>query len=239
MLEVDFEKNFKGFSLNMNFKVEKEVLVLLGKNGSGKTSTLRAVAGLLKPDAGSIKIQGSPVYESWSKINLSPQDRGVGYVFQDIALFTHMTVYDNVAFGLLARGLKKSEITTKVEEVLEEFELLKFRDIKPSRLSGGQKQKVALARTLITRPKVLLLDEPFSALDHETKDEMRREIGDILKVHPMPTVLVTHDNMDAIALGSRVAFMEKGKIIFYEEIHSFKRRLEEWNGFYSAPTILE
>ncbi|HEQ78223.1 MAG TPA: ATP-binding cassette domain-containing protein, partial [Euryarchaeota archaeon] len=113
------------------------------------------------------------------------------------------------------------------------------RDIKPSRLSGGQKQKVALARTLITRPKVLLLDEPFSALDHETKDEMRREIGDILKVHPMPTVLVTHDNMDAIALGSRVAFMEKGKIIFYEEIHSFKRRLEEWNGFYSAPTILE
>ena len=130
-----------------------------------------------------------------------------------------MTVYDNVAFGLLARGLKKSEISTKVEEVLEEFELLKFRDIKPSRLSGGQKQKVALARTLITRPKVLLLDEPFSSLDPETKDEMRREVRDILKVHPIPTVLVTHDHMDAIALGSRVAFMEKGKIVFSEEIY--------------------
>jgi len=237
VLEVDFEKNFRGFSLRMDFRVDREVLVLLGKNGSGKTSTLKAVAGLLNPDVGSIKIQGFPVYESWSKINLSPQDRGVGYVFQDLALFPHMNVFENVAFGLLARGLKRSTISTRVEEVLEEFDLLGLRDLKPSHLSGGQKQKVALARTLITRPKVLLLDEPFSALDPETREEVRQEVMDILKSHPMPTVLVTHDYLDALALGDRVAYVDRGRIVFSEKINDFKRRLKDWSGSYSALTI--
>ncbi len=155
MLELDIKKAFGGFKLRAEFRMKNEMLVLLGENGSGKTSTLNAIAGLLTPDEGYIKINGIPVFDSMRRINVPPQKRRVGFVFQDLALFPHMSVYENIAYGLKARKMEKDRIREEVEDIMEVLSITALEGMLPGELSGGQQQKVAIARTLITRPSVM------------------------------------------------------------------------------------
>jgi sulfate transport system ATP-binding protein len=187
-----------------------ELMALLGPSGSGKTTLLRIIAGLETPDAGSIRLHGEETAQQ------SASRRGIGFVFQHYALFRHMTIFENVAFGLRvqARQLRPSrqEICERVQELLHLVQLDSFAEMYPEQLSGGQRQRVALARALAVRPNVLLLDEPFSALDAKVRKELRdwlRRIHDELHV---TTVLVTHDQEEALEVADRVAILNRGRL---------------------------
>lgn len=183
-----------------------ESLSLLGPSGCGKTTTLRMIAGLERPTRGRVRIAGRDVTDA------SPGARGVGFVSQHLALFPHMTVEQNVAFGLKARGVPKTERIHTARTMLDRVQLGHLSGRMPSQLSGGQKQRVALARTLVTRPSLLLLDEPLSSLDASLKEEMRSLIGELRRAFGTTSVLVTHDQADAFALSDRVAVMLDGSI---------------------------
>ena len=192
---------------NVDFTVPAGSLTaLLGPSGSGKSTLLRAIAGLDRPDSGTVVINGRDV------TNVSPQRRGIGFVFQHYAAFKHMTVRDNVAFGLKIRKLGKVEIAEKVDNLLEVVGLAGFQTRYPSQLSGGQRQRMALARALAVDPQVLLLDEPFGALDAKVREDLRawlRRLHD--EVH-VTTVLVTHDQSEALDVADRIAVLNKGRI---------------------------
>src|SRR6266545_1577171 len=179
---------------------------LLGPSGSGKSTLLRVIAGLEQPDAGSVSIAGLDV------TGRAPQDRGVGFVFQHYAAFKHMTVRDNVAFGLTIRKRPKKEIEKRVQELVRLVHLEGFTDRYPSQLSGGQRQRMALARALAVEPKVLLLDEPFGALDANVRKELRvwlRRLHD--EVH-VTTIFVTHDQEEAMDVAEQIVVMNDGRI---------------------------
>jgi len=162
-LSVKLLKKVKGFTLDVEWKIGNELAILFGYSGSGKSLTLQCVAGLMEPDEGFIRSNGDLFFDSTLEIDVPPQKRSFGYVFQDRVLFPHMTVRGNIAYGL--KGLRHSDIKDKVGQMMNLFHLQGLEDKFPSEISGGQKQRVALARALIRRPKALLLDEPFSALD--------------------------------------------------------------------------
>ncbi|HNM11395.1 MAG TPA: TOBE-like domain-containing protein, partial [Mycobacterium sp.] len=179
---------------------------LLGPSGSGKSTLLRAIAGLDQPDTGTITINGRDV------TNVPPQRRGIGFVFQHYAAFKHLTVRDNVAFGLKIRKQPKADIKEKVDNLLEVVGLAGFQTRYPNQLSGGQRQRMALARALAVNPEVLLLDEPFGALDAKVREDLRawlRRLHD--EVH-VTTVLVTHDQAEALDVADRIAVLNKGRI---------------------------
>jgi len=192
---------------NVDFDVPSGSLTaLLGPSGSGKSTLLRAIAGLDRPDTGTITINGRDV------TNIPPQRRGIGFVFQHYAAFKHLTVRDNVAFGLKIRKRPKAEITEKVDNLLEVVGLAGFQNRYPNQLSGGQRQRMALARALAVDPQVLLLDEPFGALDAKVREDLRawlRRLHD--EVH-VTTVLVTHDQAEALDVADRIAVLNKGRI---------------------------
>lgn len=192
---------------NVDFTVPSGSLTaLLGPSGSGKSTLLRAIAGLDQPDSGTVVINGQDV------TNVPPQRRGIGFVFQHYAAFKHMTVRDNVAFGLKIRKMGKDETDRKVDNLLEVVGLAGFQTRYPSQLSGGQRQRMALARALAVDPQVLLLDEPFGALDAKVRDDLRawlRRLHD--EVH-VTTVLVTHDQSEALDVADRIAVLNKGRI---------------------------
>ncbi|MGV0633081.1 TOBE-like domain-containing protein [Mycolicibacillus trivialis] len=192
---------------NVDFTVPQGSLTaLLGPSGSGKSTLLRAIAGLDHPDSGTITIHGRDV------TGVPPQQRGIGFVFQHYAAFKHMTVRGNVAFGLKIRHRPKAEIAAKVDNLLEVVGLAGFQDRYPSQLSGGQRQRMALARALAVDPQVLLLDEPFGALDAKVRDDLRvwlRRLHD--EVH-VTTVLVTHDQAEALDVAGRIAVLNQGRI---------------------------
>jgi sulfate transport system ATP-binding protein len=192
---------------NVDFTVPAGSLTaLLGPSGSGKSTLLRAIAGLDTPDTGTITINGVDV------TGVPPQRRGIGFVFQHYAAFKHLTVRDNVAFGLKIRKLPKSEIADKVDNLLEVVGLAGFQTRYPNQLSGGQRQRMALARALAVDPQVLLLDEPFGALDAKVREDLRawlRRLHD--EVH-VTTVLVTHDQAEALDVADRIAVLNKGRI---------------------------
>jgi sulfate transport system ATP-binding protein len=192
---------------NVDFTVPTGSLTaLLGPSGSGKSTLLRAIAGLDTPDTGTITINGVDV------TGVPPQRRGIGFVFQHYAAFKHLTVRDNVAFGLKIRKLPKSEIAEKVDNLLEVVGLAGFQTRYPNQLSGGQRQRMALARALAVDPQVLLLDEPFGALDAKVREDLRawlRRLHD--EVH-VTTVLVTHDQAEALDVADRIAVLNKGRI---------------------------
>ena len=179
---------------------------VLGPSGSGKSTLLRIVAGLERPDAGEILLSGE------NATGLSPQRRDVGFVFQHYAAFKHMTVRDNVAFALTIRKRPKQEIRDRVEELLELVQLQGFADRYPSRLSGGQRQRMALARALAAKPRVLLLDEPFGALDARVRAELRDWLRRLHEEVHVTTVFVTHDQEEAMEVADRVVVMNKGKV---------------------------
>jgi len=192
---------------NISFDVgEGEVLVLLGASGSGKTTILRIIAGLEMPYTGKVILHGKDVTE------LPARERGVGVIFQSYALFPKMTVEKNIGYGLRIRKRKRKEIKETVNELLSLVQLEEHRKKYPSQLSGGQQQRVAIARTLAYKPEVLLFDEPFGALDTQTRVHLRREIRALLKKVNVPSIFITHDQEEALELGDRVAVINVGHI---------------------------
>src|SRR5690242_17865248 len=185
---------------------EGEALVLLGASGSGKTTILRIIAGLEQPYTGKVILHGREVTE------LPARERGVGVIFQSYALFPKMTVEKNIGYGLRIRKRKRKEIRETVNELLKLVQLEEHRKKYPSQLSGGQQQRVAIARTLAYKPEVLLFDEPFGALDTQTRVHLRREIRSLLKKVNVPSIFITHDQEEALELGDRVAVLNVGHI---------------------------
>lgn len=192
---------------HLDLAVEKgEFVSLLGPSGCGKTTTLQMIAGFIEPTAGAIRLDGADL------IRLPPEKRGLGIVFQSYALFPHMTVAQNVAFGLEMRGIGRSEIGQRVTEVLALVGLADKGERYPRQMSGGQQQRVALARALVIRPSILLLDEPLSNLDAKMREEMQVELRQIQQRAGTTTILVTHDQHEALALSDRIVVMSAGKV---------------------------
>jgi len=192
---------------NISFEVaEGEVLVLLGASGSGKTTILRIIAGLEQPLNGKVILHGKDVTD------LPARERGVGVIFQNYALFPKMSVEKNIGYGLRIRKRKRREIRETVDELVKLVQLEEHRKKYPSQLSGGQQQRVAIARTLAYKPEVLLFDEPFGALDTQTRSHLRREIRALLKKVKVPSIFITHDQEEALELGDRVAVLNQGHI---------------------------
>lgn len=193
---------------NVSLKIEAgELFFLLGPSGCGKTTLLRSIAGFYIPEGGTIRFGDVNVTQ------LPPHKRETGMMFQSYALWPHMTIFQNVAFGLEQRNVSKSDIQTRVNDALAMVKMESYAERKPNQLSGGQQQRVALARALVVRPKCLLLDEPLSNLDAKLRNEMRTEIRDICKRHQLTTVYVTHDQKEALSIADRMAVMDKGEII--------------------------
>ncbi len=211
MLELDIERRFPGFHLRVRLAVHRELVVLFGHSGSGKSLTLRAIAGLLRPDRGRILIEGQPVFDAERRIDLPPQARGVGLVVQHYALFPHMTVRENIAFGL--HGLPRPERERRVAELVALLGLAGLEGRRPHELSGGQAQRVALARALAPRPRLLLLDEPFSALDSAIRVTLRRELARLRRELDLTIVFVTHDLREAYNLADRIAVFDAGRVL--------------------------
>jgi molybdate transport system ATP-binding protein len=215
---VDIKKNLwsgrRVFRLEVSFASDQNIVALFGPSGAGKSLTLQAIAGLTTPDTGRIVVEDRILFDSARRIRIPARDRDIGYVFQDYALFPHLTVAHNVAFGLrrgwpwyLPRGDR-----LRLEEVLEIFELSALRESLPRDLSGGQRRRVALARALIRRPSLLLLDEPFSALDDLLRARMREELLSVQERFSLPVILITHDPEDVAVLAQTVVVYDAGKI---------------------------
>ncbi|HYA12247.1 MAG TPA: ATP-binding cassette domain-containing protein [Thermodesulfovibrionales bacterium] len=209
-LSVKLFKQVNGFNLDVEWQISNELAVLFGCSGAGKSMTLQLIAGLMKPDKGFVRLDGRSFFDSASNIDLSSQERSFGYVFQDLALFPHMTALNNILYG--ATGLGKTEKREKAREMIEGFHLEGLENKYPSEISGGQKQRIAFARALIRRPDVLLLDEPFSALDNPLRIEMRRFLRDIKDRFDVPIVLVTHDVAEAYTVADTLIVYSKGKV---------------------------
>ncbi len=202
------------FSLDLALDVaDGEVVSLLGPNGSGKSTTLRCLAGLVSPQRGRIEIGGTTVEDTERGIDLPPERRSVGFVFQDYLLFPHLSVADNVAFGPRARGADKRTAAERARDWLDVLEIGDLADRKPRQLSGGQAQRVALARALVTDPDLLLLDEPLAALDASTRASVRSLIRRHVADFPGAVVLVTHDPIDAMVLADRLVVLEDGRAV--------------------------
>ena len=211
-LIVDIHKNLGGFVLDSAFTAENGITSLLGPSGCGKSMTLKCIAGIEKPDTGYIELDGRVLFDSKEHINLRPQQRRVGYLFQNYALFPNMTVRQNILCGLCRekdRGLKEK----RLEDMLRLMQLEGLGNHKPHQLSGGQQQRVALARILVSDPQVLLLDEPFSALDGHLRDALKIELRDLLQRYGHEVLMVTHDRTEAYNMSSRIAVMHEGRLL--------------------------
>lgn len=214
MIRLEVKKRLHGsqgdFYLEVSLEVkDKEFVVVFGPSGSGKTTLLRILAGLETPQEGYIEMDGEIWYDSKKGINLPPQKREVGFVFQDYSLFPNMSVFENVAFGMRRKD------PNKVMELLRLAKMEELKDRKPNTLSGGQRQRVALLRALARDPKVLLLDEPLSALDHETALRLRDEIKSFQRRYGIPTLMVSHNKEEILRLADRVIILVNGKIQAY------------------------
>jgi ABC-type sulfate/molybdate transport systems ATPase subunit len=202
-LDLHLTHPLRAFDLDLELSVGRETLALVGPSGAGKTSVLRAVAGLLRPRTGRVSLGDDVWLDTAARIDLAPERRRVGVVFQEYALFPHLTVRRNIAFG--GRG--------RVDELLERFRISELADARPLELSGGERQRVAVARALARDPAVLLLDEPLSALDAFTRAHVRGELRELLRSLGLPTIVVTHDFDDAAALADLVGVLVEGRIL--------------------------
>ena len=203
---------------NLSMIIEdREFVTLLGPSGCGKTTTLRMIAGLETPTSGKIIIGDRVVFDRDNGINVSPSNRDIGFLFQNYALWPHMTVYKNISFGLENLKWKKEQINARVEEVMKTLQISEFRDRYPSELSGGQQQRVAIARTLAPNPQVLFMDEPLSNLDAKLRGEMRTELKRLHRDTDSTFVYVTHDQLEAMTLASRTCLINKGLLQQYDK----------------------
>lgn len=209
MLCVEIAKQLPDYQLKIKLEIPNQIWVLFGPSGCGKTTALRCIAGLVRPDWGRIALNGVPFYDSHAGVWQAPQKRRVGYVFQDYALFPHLNVRRNIMAGVKQGGPEREAEFTRLVTLLK-IEGLQERF--PGELSGGEKQRVALARALMAQPQVLLLDEPLSALDYQTRLELQDELLRIQAEWRIPFILVSHDPEEAWKLGKQVVMMEQGQI---------------------------
>lgn len=214
MLEVSIKKSLAGFNLELAFSINQEILAVLGPSGSGKTMTLQCIAGLVRPDEGYITLNGKVLFDSNKHINLSPQMRKIGFVFQNYALFTHLTVIENIAYGI--SHLPKREVTQRVSRLLDLMNIAGLGKRYPKQLSSGQQQRVAIARALVPEPELLLLDEPFSALDTVRKERLELELAALQRSYQGNMLFVTHDLAQGYKLGSRMAIFNSGRIVQFD-----------------------
>ena len=209
-LSVNIEKRLDRFTLQMDFEAENETLALLGASGCGKSMTLRCIAGIERPDRGRIILDGVTLFDSERRICLLPQERRVGFMFQHYALFPQMTVEQNIACGA-RRAMKGEARMQAVREVLETMGLTALRNRLPDQISGGEQQRTALARILVSRPNILMLDEPFSALDSHLRFRMEEEMRHVIRRFGKTVLLVSHDRDEVFRMADRVAVLSGGK----------------------------
>ena len=210
MLEVQIYKKLAEFDLDVSFQVNDNILGLMGASGSGKSMTLKCIAGIETPDQGRIVLNDRVLFDSEKKINVPIQKRNVGYMFQSYALFTNMNVYENISVGLRARKVKDVDIV--VQKVMQQFRIFELASRYPKQLSGGQRQRVALARLMAYEPDVLLLDEPFSALDEDLKEDLLRELKSELQISK-PVVFVSHNKEEVNELCDFKYKIKLGEIV--------------------------
>jgi len=211
--EIRVKRELRDFELEVELSVgDGEVVCLVGRNGCGKSTVLRMVAGIMRPDEGRIVINDRVLFDSEANVNVGPEGRDVGMVFQNYAVFPHMSVMKNISFGLRSRGAGKDEAAETARPLMEEYGLWSVRDVKASRLSGGQRQRVALLRAMVIKPAILLLDEPLSAIDRATQAHARTEIRGMVRRTGASCILVTHDPNDAEELADRTLMMDRGRI---------------------------
>ena len=208
---VDIEKKLGSFSLKVKFKADNETLALLGASGCGKSMTLKCIAGIEKPDKGRIVVDGITLFDSEKKINLSPQERHVGLMFQNYALFPNMTVLENIRTGA-KREKDKNKRENFVRQIMDSFGLADLANHYPHQLSGGQQQRVALARILVSDPRILLLDEPFSALDSHLRFRLEQEVRSVIRSFGKTVLLVSHDRDEVYRMADSIAVMNNGRI---------------------------
>ncbi|MEN9398793.1 MAG: hypothetical protein RLZ81_3323 [Pseudomonadota bacterium] len=217
-LDVHIRKTLRSgsrsFELDVRFASNQPRTVILGPSGAGKSLTLKAIAGLIRPDAGHIRLDNSALFDAAQGIDLPPQARHIAYLFQDYALFPHLNVRQNIGFGL-AKGWRNPGVQDRndaIEHWLSAFQLGAVADQLPSELSGGQRQRTALARALIAKPQALLLDEPFAALDPALRQHMRGELDELQQRLQVPMILISHDSTDADLFGQAVLHLHDGRI---------------------------
>ncbi|GAB1354360.1 hypothetical protein MASR1M12_30980 [Erysipelotrichia bacterium] len=210
-LQIKIQKQLADFSLDVEWEVKKEIGVIFGYSGAGKSLSLQLIAGLLAPDAGRIQADGNLFFDSATGLHLPPQKRRLGYVFQDSSLFPHMSVADNIRFGLRDKDAAAGE--KHLLEMARQFEIDDLLQKFPHQISGGQKQRVAFARALIGEPLALLLDEPFSALDNPIRAKMRKFLIQVQRQFNIPIVMVTHDLFEACSLADRIMIYSGGRVI--------------------------
>ncbi len=217
LFDIDFRKTLQAgkrrFHLHIALRSDSQRVVIHGPSGAGKSQTLQAIAGLLTPDSGHIRIAGRTLFDSVAGINLPPPARQCGYLFQDYALFPHLDVRQNVMFGLQRGWLNplRRRRLAEVEQCLAVFGLTELAQQMPDQLSGGQRQRVALARAIVARPQVLLLDEPFAALDPDLRHSLRQELDTLQRRLQLPMLLITHDREDVARFGDDVLALRDGK----------------------------
>lgn len=219
MLNVEISKGFAEFSLRVKFEADDDITVLFGPSGCGKTTILRCITGLTQPDSGRIELNGETYFSSAERKNIPPKDRGVGIVFQDYALFPHMTAEKNILYGA------KSSLDNQRLEYESLLELLKIEGLTrryPRALSGGEQQRIALARAMMSEPRILLLDEPLNALHSDIRLELQDELVKLQRTKKIPFIVVTHDIHEAEKLGDRMIRLENGKIVDGKPIETHK-----------------
>ncbi len=218
-MEVDIRKTLRSrsreFRLDVAFTCDENLNVMFGASGAGKSATLKAIAGLERPDEGRIAVNGRVLFDSVAGIDVPARERGVGYLFQDYALFPHLSVEENVAFGLKSWWQRRPHrnVRSKVADLLEIFEIPALGASYPRQLSGGQRQRVALARALIRAPNLLLLDEPFAALDPMLRSRMRDELLNTQWLFKVPMLVITHDPDDVAALAETLLVLKEGRTL--------------------------
>ena len=211
-------KKLDHFTLDLEYEFERGVLVIQGESGAGKTTILNCISGLETPDGGRVSLDGRVVFDSAAGINIPTRQRNIGYLFQNYALFPNMTVHQNIIYGIKNKPEykekdKREGLLEYAEEVMETFGIAHLKKKHPNRISGGEKQRVALSRAIVTKPSLLLLDEPFSALDQQTKEAVYRQFTDFKKSFQIPTILITHDAAESEMFADSRILIKTGKII--------------------------